>query len=91
MEKMSDLLDQKLFNEHDKVVTRRPAFACHEVQGTGCTLLVLACTAPAMVLCNHNKYCSLHGVNHSWFLNYRSVIANMCLVQSAVLWHFAIF
>ena len=41
-EKVSDLVDNKLLDEHDKVLTRVPAIARHEVEGKDSTFFVLA-------------------------------------------------
>ena len=41
-EKVSDLVDNKLLDEHDKVVTRLPAIGRHEMERNKCDFVVLA-------------------------------------------------
>ena len=49
-EKVSDLVDNKLLDEQDKVVTRVPAIARHEVEGRESSFLVLASAQLASAL-----------------------------------------
>ena len=41
-ERVADLVDNKLLDEQDRVVTRVPAIARHELQPDACTFVVLA-------------------------------------------------
>ena len=49
-EKVSDLVDNKLLDEHDKVITVQPAISRHEVEGVECTFVVLASAALSAAL-----------------------------------------
>lgn len=49
-EKVSDLVDNKLLDGHDKVVTVVPAISRHEVEGMEYTFVVLASAALAAAL-----------------------------------------
>lgn len=44
-ERVSDLVDNKLLDEHDKVITVQPAISRHEMEGVECTFVVLASAA----------------------------------------------
>ena len=49
-EKVSDLVDNRLLDQHDKVVTIVPAISRHEVEGMEYTFVVLASAALAAAL-----------------------------------------
>lgn len=46
-EEVADLVDNKLLDEHDKVITVTPAISRHELEGEECTFVVLASAALA--------------------------------------------
>lgn len=49
-ERVSDLVDNKLLDEHDRVITVQPAISRHEVEAEQCTFVVLASAALAAAL-----------------------------------------
>ena len=49
-ERVSDLVDNKLLDEHDRVITVQPAISRHEVEGEECTFVVLASAALSAAL-----------------------------------------
>lgn len=44
-EKVADLVDNKLLDEHDTVITVTPVIVRHELEGEACTFVVLASAA----------------------------------------------
>lgn len=44
-EKVADLVDNKLLDEHDTVITVTPVISRHELEGEACTFVVLASAA----------------------------------------------
>lgn len=49
-EEVADLVDNKLLDEHNKVITVTPAISRHELVGEECTFVVLASAALAAAL-----------------------------------------